>query len=179
MTSHSRSFSSFKLCHINTVQPKYDHCYFKIPGRHEIAAVLRNFSLRPWRFLVQRLPTFQVPVTALTWDRNTWHKLWAVSAQQKLAQGDRKCSESATNPTQHALSLIGTMRKTQHRLSTLLICRHLLQHADQLRECPVQLVQQRVQECCGQTLIWRHHLPHMTLEQTWWTRLCRNSKRVK
>lgn len=48
---------------------------------------------------------------------------------------------------------------------------HLLNHANELRECPVQLVQDAVEEAGGQVAVAAEQVCHVLLQQGGGTRL--------
>lgn len=55
---------------------------------------------------------------------------------------------------------------------------HLLDHANELRESPVQLVQDAVEEGRRHVFVHAQQLGHVLLQQQRWTRLCTNHTRA-
>lgn len=55
---------------------------------------------------------------------------------------------------------------------------HLLDHANELRESPVELVQDAVEEGRRHVFVHAQQLGHVLLQQQRWTRLCTNHTRA-
>lgn len=55
---------------------------------------------------------------------------------------------------------------------------HLLDHANELRESPVELVQDTVEEGRRHVFVHAQQLGHVLLQQQRWTRLCTNHTRA-